>query len=153
MSIMWNSGGLPPGDDFRSRENGASGDASQKGPVTVLAVDDDTFFRGLTEALLKKNGYNVITAEDGEDALFKFRTNLEEIHLVILDMMMPGKNGRETYEEIRKLSPGTRVLFASGYTKEHLDTAGMLGEGLDFINKPMTPREFLEKVREVLDRQ
>jgi len=76
----------------------------------------------------------------------------DQIDLVFLDVRMPKKNGREVYEEIRKASPETAVLFMSGYTKDILDSQGIIEEKLNFIAKPAMPEEILRKIREVLDK-
>ncbi len=122
------------------------------GKETILVAEDDASLRKLSRIVLESFGYSVITAEDGEDAVMKFVENRDSIHLVILDMIMPKKNGREAYEEIRKTSPDVKVLFASGYTMDIMDKRELIAEGMDFILKPVSPRDLVTKVREVLDR-
>ncbi len=73
------------------------------------------------------------------------------MQLVVLDMVMPKKSGKEAAEEIRKLVPDVKVLFASGYTADRNLRLKALGEGMNFIMKPLTPKDLLTKVREVLD--
>jgi len=68
-------------------------------------------------------------------------------------VVMPKKNGKEVYEEIKKTTPGIRVLFTSGYTANTIQTRGFLDEGLHFIAKPVSPKHLLQKLREVLDEQ
>jgi DNA-binding response OmpR family regulator len=103
--------------------------------------------------VLEESGYTVIEAVDGEDAVSKITENKERIQLVILDVVMPKKNGKEVYEEIKKTTPGIRVLFTSGYTANTIQTRGFLDRGLHFIAKPVSPKQLLQKVREVLDEQ
>jgi CheY-like chemotaxis protein len=123
-----------------------------RGSETVLVAEDDRSLRLLAKTLLEEHGYRVIEAEDGEDAVRKFRENQEQISLLLLDIIMPRLDGRKTYEEIRKLQPNIKVLFASGYTEDLLSIKDILDQGLDFIQKPMRPRDLLVKVRTVLDR-
>jgi DNA-binding response OmpR family regulator len=78
--------------------------------------------------------------------------NHDKIDLMILDVVMPKKNGKEAYEEIRKTHPNVKVIFTSGYTGEVILDKGIQGETVDFITKPLTPNGLLRKVREVLDR-
>lgn len=122
------------------------------GTETVLLAEDNEDVRGLGKELLVESGYKVIEANDGEDAIMKFMENKEDIQLVILDVIMPKKNGREVYDEIMKTRPDIKSLFMSGYTANHIHKKGILEEGLNFISKPVSPNEFLRKVREALDR-
>jgi len=123
------------------------------GTETILLAEDDPEVRDLTRNVLEESGYTVIEAVDGEDAVSKITENRERIQLVILDVVMPKKNGKEVYEEIKKTTPGIRVLFTSGYTANTIQTRGFLDRGLHFIAKPVSPKQLLQKVREVLDEQ
>jgi DNA-binding response OmpR family regulator len=78
--------------------------------------------------------------------------NRERIDLVLIDMIMPKKNGKEVVEAIRKVSPLTKTLFMSGYTKDIIKTEELTDSDSDFIHKPLQPRNLLIKVREVLDK-
>lgn len=122
------------------------------GTETVLMAEDDASLRKLTRIVLEAFGYSVITAEDGEDAIAKFIENRERIDLVMLDMIMPKKSGKEAYEEIRKISPDIKALFVSGYTMDTIKSHELTGSGFDFINKPVSSKDLLRKVREILDR-
>jgi len=126
--------------------------APARGTETVLLAEDDAAARMLTVLVLEQFGYQVIVAEDGEEAVEKFIANQDRIKLVILDVIMPKKNAREAYEEIRKIAPDVKTLFMSGYTADIIHKQGVLDEGLDFLSKPASPTVFLNKVREVLDR-
>ncbi|MEW5744937.1 MAG: PAS domain S-box protein [Nitrospirota bacterium] len=123
------------------------------GAETILVAEDETAVRDTTVALLEKFGYRVITAADGEEAVRKFGENRDDIQLLLFDVVMPKKNGREAYEAIRRLKPGIKVLFTSGYASDIMYKRGILEEGFDFISKPFTPRDLLNKVREVLSRE
>ena len=124
----------------------------KQGDETVLLAEDDASLRKLATIVLESFGYTVIAAVEGEDAIAKFMENRELIGLVMLDMIMPKKNGKEVGEAIRKVSPGTKILFSSGYPMDKIKEDELLGADADFINKPFTPKDLLVKVREMLDR-
>ena len=122
------------------------------GTETVLVAEDDQAVRKLTMNVLERFGYKVIAAEDGEEAIKKFKENKKEIQLLLLDVIMPKKNGKEVYEEIKKINPRIKTIFLSGYTANLIHKKGILEEGLNFMLKPVSPKELLKKVREALDR-
>ena len=121
------------------------------GTETILVAEDDNGVRDLTKHMLEEFGYTVIEAVDGKDAVEKFAENREKVHLLLLDVVMPKKNGREVYVEAVKIKPDVKVIFMSGYTANVIHKDGMLEEGLNFISKPVSPSELLKKVREALD--
>ncbi len=123
-----------------------------RGTETILVAEDDKALRKLTSTVLNQFGYTVIEAQDGETALQKYLENKDSIKLLILDVVMPKKNGKETYDEIHSHSPDIRAIFVSGYTANLIHRKGILSEGVDFIMKPVSPIDLLKKVREVLDR-
>jgi two-component system cell cycle sensor histidine kinase/response regulator CckA len=133
-------------------EEQQGGDAVEGGSETVLLAEDDSSVRKLTKSVLEDFGYTVIEAVDGEDAVRKFNENRDTASLLVLDIIMPKKNGKETYEEIRKIRPGIKTLFTSGYTADVVHQKRIMETGLDFIVKPTSPSAFLKKVREVLDK-
>jgi DNA-binding response OmpR family regulator len=102
--------------------------------------------------VLEKFGYSVIEAIDGEDAVKRFKENKDKIQLLILDVIMPKKNGKQVYDEIMELKPDAKVIFSSGYTANIIQKKGILEEGIDFLLKPVSPQELLRKVREALDK-
>ena len=121
------------------------------GNETVLVVEDDTRVRELIKIVLGSYGYRVIHAVDGEDAVARFSDNREAIQLVILDVIMPKKSGPEAYEEIKKIAPGIKILFASGYPGDMISRLG-IDKNSNFIQKPFTPKVLLNKVRTILDK-
>lgn len=125
----------------------------RSGSETVLLAEDDPTVRALTKSLLEESGYLVIESVDGADAVEKFRLNEESIQLLILDVMMPRKNGKETYNEIKKIQPGIKALFMSGYTDDILSSTGIIEENLNFISKPFTQNLLLQKTREILEKR
>ncbi len=108
--------------------------------------------RRLISTVLGEVGYSVITTEDGEDAVRKFKENKDRVSLVILDMIMLQKGGKEVFEEIRGIRPEIPVLFASGCTADGIQSGAMTGERHDFIMKPMAPGDLLKKIRDLLDK-
>lgn len=102
--------------------------------------------------MLEAFGYNVVSAKDGDDAITKFMENREGISLLLLDMIMPKKSGKEVAEEIRKVSPRMKILFASGYTSDIVKNRELSESGFDFIHKPFQLKELVMKVREILDK-
>ena len=138
-------------------DKGASGaqieapDGVKGGTETIFVAEDDPSLRTLTRLILESFGYNVIIAEDGDEAVTKYRENKDRIQLVILDLVMPKKSGKEAYEEIKAISPGVRAFFLSGYTMDMISRME-IEAGMEVMRKPFAPKELLRKVREVLDR-
>ncbi len=124
----------------------------KRGTETVLIAEDNAQVRELTKEVLEGFGYKVIEAEDGEDAIRVFNKNKDAIRLLVLDVIMPKKNGKAVYDDIKKVRPDIKILFTSGYNADIIHKKGILEEGLDFISKPAPPDDFLRKVREVLDK-
>jgi len=122
------------------------------GTETILLAEDDQVLRAFLSELLGEFGYTVIAAEDGVDAVRKFAEHADVVRLCILDMIMPRKGGKEAYEEIARLRPGIKAIFASGYAADKVRREGFPA-GCEFIQKPAAPEVFLRKIRELLDRE
>jgi CheY-like chemotaxis protein len=122
------------------------------GNETILVAEDDAALRRLFSTILQAYGYKVILAQDGEEAIKKFADNRDKIQLIMLDMIMPKKSGKEVFDIIRKMRPDIKTLFSSGYTADRIDKDNMSKGGFDFIMKPVSPKELLKKIREVLDK-
>lgn len=120
------------------------------GTETILVAEDDPSLRKLETITLESFGYTVITAADGEEAIWKFMENKDRIMMVIFDMIMPKKSGREAYDEIKRIRPDVKSLFATGYTPDII-TQQQIHPEIELINKPVAPKDLLRKVREVLD--
>jgi PAS domain S-box-containing protein len=125
----------------------------QKGNETILIVEDDIQVRNLIKEVLIKSGYAILEAVDGEDAISLFIENKNAIRLIILDVMMPRKNGKEAYDAIQKVTPDPKVIFISGYSADVILRKNILKKGSHFISKPISPTELLNMVRTVLDRK
>lgn len=122
-----------------------------KGRETILVAEDDEAIRWLAKDMLEEFGYTVILAENGEDALNKFWENRDKIELLLLDVIMPKKNGKETYEEIKSMNPDIKAIFLSGHAADPHHKKGIPEEGLNVIIKPFAVTALLDKVRLVLD--
>lgn len=121
------------------------------GNEMVLLAEDDIGTRGIIKTLLQEYGYNVIEAVDGEDAVEKYHECSERISLLIVDVIMPKKNGKAVFDEIRKDHPDVRALFVSGYTADIIHKRGLIEPDLHFMEKPIIANQFLTKVRSLLD--
>ncbi len=125
--------------------------APSGGTETLLLVDDEAMIRNLGRTILQRYGYRVLLAEDGQQALEVFQQERGRVDLVLLDLTMPRLSGHDTLRRLRQLDPGVRVLFASGYSAEHVtetESDGVLG----FISKPYRPQELAATVRAALNR-
>ncbi|MBA4373302.1 MAG: hypothetical protein C0402_10645 [Thermodesulfovibrio sp.] len=122
------------------------------GTETILVAEDNDEVRGLMHSVLEGFGYTVVAAVDGENAINRFDEFAGSIQLVILDVIMPKKSGKEVYDHIKEIRPDMKILFTSGYTADVINTRGVLEENMDFISKPVTPHDLLAKIREMLDR-
>jgi two-component system cell cycle sensor histidine kinase/response regulator CckA len=119
---------------------------------TILLVDDEPQVVTLVREMLTREGYKVLGAGDGEEALRIFDANQSEIDLLLTDIVMPQLNGRELADRIKAKQPGLRVLYMSGFMKEAiLKYYGISITGIPFLQKPFTRETLARKVREVLD--
>ena len=122
-----------------------------KGNETVLLVDDEHMIIEVGQEILKTLGYKVIAASNGREALQIFQERWNSIDLVILDLIMPGFSGGETFDQLRKINPGISVLLCSGYSLSGQATE-ILDRGCNgFIQKPFKLRELSLKLREIIE--
>jgi CheY-like chemotaxis protein len=125
---------------------------SLQGSETILVVEDEEIVRKLACKVLEKNGYRVLEASNGEEALHIVqKQNGNPIHLVVTDVVMPGLSGRQLVDRLVSLWPQTKALYMSGYTNDVIVHHGVLDPGIAFIQKPFTPDDLILKVRKVLD--
>ena len=117
----------------------------------VLLIEDDYGVRQVLRETLERSGYSVYEACDGVDGINMYKEHGDSIHLVLSDVMMPRKNGREVYDEIRRLKEDVKVLFMSGYSADIMDNQMIRERGLNFMTKPIRPQELLVRIREILD--
>ncbi len=142
---------LPRVDEpLEAQPPGAPG-RSSAGTETILLVEDDESVRGLACRILAREGYTVLEARDGNEALAIGERHGGPIHLVLTDLVIPGKQGTEVASCLASLRPDTKVLYMSGYTERALFQQQVFDPGTPFIEKPFTPAALARKVREVLD--
>ncbi len=126
--------------------------ASRTGPRTgnFLVIDDEEEVRGVMVAMLKVCGFSALALPDGESGLKEFREKPDAYDAVVLDLLMPGMSGEQTYRSLRALKPGVRVLLVSGYSEG--DILGRLGGGpnLAYLGKPFTRATLDRKLRDLL---
>jgi len=121
-----------------------------KGDETILLVDDEDMIIHVGADILKRLGYEVLTANGGEQAIGIFTKNKDSIDMVILDMIMPGMGGSETYSRLREIKDDVKVILSSGYSLNG-QAADILKRGCNgFIQKPFDMQSFSRKIREVL---
>jgi PAS domain S-box-containing protein len=121
-----------------------------KGTARVLMVDDEEMVRNVGAAMLRALGYEVMTCQDGEEAVECYRNSWKHIDLVILDMIMPRMNGREAFMAMREINPDIRAILSSGYSING-EAQGILDEGvLAFIGKPFDRAKLSDTVAKVL---
>jgi two-component system cell cycle sensor histidine kinase/response regulator CckA len=120
------------------------------GSETILVVEDEPGVRKLTCRALSGQGYTILRAECGEEALRVAAEHNGAIHLLVTDVVMPGMSGPELVNQMAILRPETKVLYMSGYTDDSIVRHGMLELGVILLQKPFTPQSLVHKVREVL---
>jgi PAS domain S-box-containing protein len=123
-----------------------------RGSETILLVEDHGALRKLSVIILETQGYKILEAGDGNEALRLCGERKEPIHLILTDVVMPEMSGRELTDRLKSQYPETKVLYMSGYTDNAIVHHGVLDKGVNFIQKPFTPESLARKVREVLDR-
>jgi CheY-like chemotaxis protein len=121
------------------------------GGETILLVEDQPEVRAVARAILARQGYTVLEAGHGKDALQIVEHHHDDIHLLLTDVVMPAMSGRELAQRLLEQRPHVRVLYTSGYTDEAIVHHGVIEPGVAFIQKPFTTVNLLRKVREVLD--
>ncbi len=125
--------------------------APKRGTETVLLVEDEPALRKLAQSMLTGSGYVVLAASNSDEALEFARSFPDTIHLLLTDIVMPGMNGQMLASEVNWHRPDIRNIFMSGYT-EHATLQKILSEpGAAFLQKPFTPSQLLDRVREILD--
>ena len=127
-----------------------SAKAPAGGAETILLVEDEQSLRALIRRLLVGNGYTILEAVGPEEGLEIARQHSGPIHLLLTDVVMPKMSGSDLAARIVALRPETRVIFMSGYTDDAVVRHGLVGEGLNFLQKPFTPDALALKVRQVL---
>jgi PAS domain S-box-containing protein len=123
------------------------------GEETILIADDEEDIRALLKKVFEAYGYKVVVAVDGEDAIYKFRENKGGVDLLIFDLIMPKKNGKEAYSAIKDIKPGIKALFLSA-SDENVTGERIISNGVvKYISKPASPTELLKTARLILDKR
>jgi len=156
---LWSEKGIGTSFDvyFPRVEEPADADAAPEvltaaaGRETILVVEDDEAVRRLMRAALEQNGYRVLVAADGVEALKGLASITGSLDMVITDLVMPGMNGTELARKVKDRMPGIEVLYISGYA-EDLRQSGAIDDS-HFLQKPFPPQALARKVRQMLDRQ
>ena len=120
---------------------------------TLLLVEDDELIRRSLHTFLKNKGMRVVLAENGEEAIEKYIAFKDLIDVILLDVVLPKKNGREVYNFITKLDPDSRIVFMSGYTGDILDEMGIKAVGMNFIEKPVDTDDLIMKLAHALEKK
>ncbi len=136
----------------KPRINSSLNGLRKQGHETILLVEDDKYVRELVSTILKKYGYKLIEASDGEEAITLLNHYKKEIDLLLTDVIMPGMNGKELFETLSKEYKKLKVIYMSGYSEYIVAHHGILEKGIVFIQKPFTSAGLLTKIREVLDK-
>jgi PAS domain S-box-containing protein len=144
---------------FNTAGNGAGSVGNEKAAVvsqgsgTILIAEDDPQVRLLARKILERNGFKILLAHDGEEALKLIDTHHSEIRLAMLDAMMPRLGGRAVYEEIRRRRLDLPVLFCSGYSAELLPEAMAPESGVALLNKPYRQEDLLQAIHRLLEKR
>jgi CheY-like chemotaxis protein len=140
---------LPQLETASQRIESVAKTAAPGGTETILLVEDDDVVRGLVRQVLQELGYKVVETARCEDAVRLCSEH--SIDLLLTDVVMPQRSGKEVADRLSELVPGLKVLFMSGYTDEAIVHHGVLDSNVEFIQKPFTAAGLAKRVREVLD--
>jgi len=139
-----------PASDKQVTKDSEAPEEFRRGVEGVLLVDDEEMIRSVVSGMLESMGYRVWPAGNGEKAIDLLAKHKGEIHLVILDMIMPGMGGGEVFDRLKRCDPGVKVLLSSGYSLDG-EAKRIMDRGCDgFIQKPFTTKAISAKLREML---
>ena len=143
---------IPPGFKQSDKVETKKVELVKGGTETILFVEDEEMLRDLVKSSIEENGYAVITAQDGVEAVNLFRQHKDSIALVLCDMGLPKLGGWEAFKIMKEIRPKVNVIFASGYLDPGLKAEILKGGARDFVQKPYDPNEIMKRIREVIDR-
>ncbi len=142
---------LPVTEEVRAEKKAREASTGELGgSETILLVEDNGQVRDFGCAVLTQQGYTVLVAEDGAEALTCLSSHDGPVHLLLTDVIMPGMNGKELFTKASQRQPGLKVLYMSGYTGNVIARHGILDEGVEFIQKPFTVHGLAARVRKLL---
>ena len=142
---------LPCAEGIASAKERPTLETPRRGSETVLLVEDEKGVRELTCEYLEANGYSVMMAENGDQAIEIASKHAGNIHLLLTDVVMPGMSGRELAVKIEAIRPGIKVLYMSGYTDQAIVHHGILAADAVVLQKPFTLNSLAGKLRQALD--
>jgi CheY-like chemotaxis protein len=142
---------LPIAEEFANIEAKTGQSEIAQGRGTILLVEDDELVRDLAADILEPNGYRVLPAANGVEALRLCAEHVGKIDLMITDVVMPQMGGRELAERVALMRPDILVLYISGYTDDAVVRHGVLDQEMSFLQKPFTPDSLARKVGDLLD--
>ncbi len=140
-------------ENLEEREKRENYNKLPKGNETILVVDDDQWVRRLIVETLKELGYNCLEASSGEEAINLLRDYKGEVHLLLTDVIMPGINGKELAEKIKKERPEIKIVFISGYSENIMSKHCVFEQGANYLTKPIIPGVLAQTIRRVLDEE
>jgi CheY-like chemotaxis protein len=130
----------------------AAARANPRGDETILLAEDEPAVRDLAARVLRGQGYTVLEASDGVEALrVAEQAHDARIDLLLTDVVMPRMGGGALAEQLSAMRPGIKVLFVSGYTEDAIRLGSQLATGAQFLHKPFSPAALAQKVRNILD--
>jgi PAS domain S-box-containing protein len=138
-------------EDFASSLGGSNAELHRARRETILLVEDAERVRAVVREILEMQGYEVIEARDGAEAMKLSSLHPAPIHLMVTDVVMPEMSGRELAQRLAPIRPDMKVLYISGYPDDAIVRHGVLGAGMTLLAKPFTPDALTAKVREMLD--
>jgi two-component system cell cycle sensor histidine kinase/response regulator CckA len=139
---------VSPAMDWDARLASPPAPSSRRREETVLVVEDEENVRRMVGSVLRGQGYHVLEASGAREALFTHENHAGPIHVLLTDVIMPGRSGREVALELQRLRPGIRTIFMSGYTDDAMLRQGLEASRALFLGKPFTPSELLRKLAE-----
>ena len=137
--------------ELRRGDRGEEGIGSWQASGTILIADDEEDVREVAKQTLEEYGFDVLTAQDGREAVEVFRAHAGQIDAVLLDMTMPVMGGEEAYRAICEISPRVPVVLSSGFSETEVTGRFGRGEPLTFIQKPFVPSELAATIRSVIE--
>jgi two-component system cell cycle sensor histidine kinase/response regulator CckA len=137
-----------PGEELAKKE---AGEGVPRGTETILVVEDDGMVRKLAIDILRTQGYTVLEAGAGGEALLVCEQYKEPIHLILTDVVMPNMSGAQFIERLKQVRKDFKVVYMTGYAENAITHHGLLEEGVNLIHKPFRIEKLARKVREVLD--
>jgi PAS domain S-box-containing protein len=142
---------IPPGFVESANQESKTSEVVAGGTETILLVEDEEILRELVKSSIEEKGYNVITAQDGVEAINIFSQHKDRISLVLCDMGLPKLGGWDAFKIMKELHPSVKVVFASGYLDPELKAEILKSGAIDFVQKPYDPDDIIKHIRQVID--